>query len=312
MLEHDEKQEIISLFEKLKQETILRYSDEIEYDADLNFYDVMMRHFVSGDLDDVFVSNVVLGMSDDEKKDLFSLTRKYNNLCFYKGDPLCWLDSVENALAADYDLIAYVVIDNYNYLLRVAKDGGRTVLEQLRRLSKIEALKESSIIDFVRNSFIDDNVLATILLDMSKDDSLYDIFTDEEKVALLSNPEGTLYHCFKTNELKILSPLLLGAQLYNEYTDDYIDAVDENNNEELVLKLGDFFSSDLMVNEFSDMIFDLSSRYRDYILQKGILIDNDNFNICYDITGNEIQDAWNCGDGVLGGSFETFYSSNSK
>ena len=45
MLAYDERQENISLFEKLKQETILRYSDEIEYDADLTFYDVMISHF---------------------------------------------------------------------------------------------------------------------------------------------------------------------------------------------------------------------------------------------------------------------------
>ena len=75
--------EDFSLFEKLKQETILRFSDEIEYDADLPFYDVMISHLVAGDLDDVFATDVVEGMSDDEKKELFDLTREYKDCLLY-------------------------------------------------------------------------------------------------------------------------------------------------------------------------------------------------------------------------------------
>lgn len=311
MLTYEERQDSISLFEKLKQETILRYSDEIEYDADLTFYDVMMSHFVLGDLDDVFVYNVVEGMSDDEKEDLFSLTREYNNLCFHRGKPQCWLDSVENALAADYDLIAYLVIDNYNYLLSVAKAGGRPVLELLKDINQVDSFSDSCIVDFFRNSFIDDKVLTTILSDMSKDNSSYNIFTKEQKVALLSNPEGTLYSYLNPHELKIISPLLLGAQLYNEYTDNNISSVLEENSEELVLQLSNFFRDEKMSVEFNDAVFDLSSRYRDYVLQKELIVDN-NFDILYDIDGIDIQEAWKNGDGVLGGSVDSFYSTNSK
>ena len=64
--------------------------------------------------------------------------------------------------------------------------------------------------------------------------------------------------------------------------------------------------------EFNDAIFDLSSRYRDYILQKDLVVDNNNFKILYDITGTDIQKAWNCGDGVLDGSIDAPYSANSK
>lgn len=312
MLSYVEKQENIALFEKLKQETILRYSDEIEYDANLTFYDVMISHFVAGDLDLVFVSSVVEGMSDDEKKDLFDLTREYNGLCFHRGNTLCWLDSAENALAADYDMIAYKVIDNYNYLLSVAKYGGRPILELLKELSQVQAFDDSCIVDFFRNSFIDDKALTAVLSDMSKEKSFYNIFTDEQKVALLCNPEGTLYSYINPREIRIISPLLLGAQLCNEYSSNGVYSIDEDNSEDLVLQLSEFLRSEEMSFEFNDAIFDLSSRYRDYILQKDLVVGNNNFKILYDITGTDIQKAWNCGDGVLGGSIDAPYSANSK
>ena len=88
------KQEIIdegiNRLEKLKQETILRYTDEIDFDQDLSLYDVMINHFVNGDLDDVFDTSVTKGMSDTERKDLFDLTREFVGLCFSNGDVDYW------------------------------------------------------------------------------------------------------------------------------------------------------------------------------------------------------------------------------
>ena len=312
MIKYDERQDNIALFEKLKQETILRYSDEIEFDADLTLYDVMINHLVSGDLDSVFVSSVVEGMSDEEKKELFSLAREYNELCFHKGNSMCWLNSVENALPSDYELIAYSVIDNYNYLLSVAKYGGRRVLEQLRTLNQGKDFSDFCIIDFLRNSFIDDKALTAVLTDMSKENSFYDIFTDEQKIDLLSTPEGTLYSYVNPKKIRITSPLLLGAKICNLYTYDSIDSINESDCEDLVLHLSEFFRGDLMATEFSDAVFDLSSRYRDYIFNKDFIVENNDFKIIYDITGTEIQRAWQYGDKLLGGSIDAPYSPNSK
>lgn len=312
MVKYNERQENIVLFEKLKQETILRYSDEIEFDADLTLYDVMIKHFVSGDLDNVFSSPVVVGMGDEEKKELFALVREYKDLCFFKGMPFFWLDSVENALGADYDLIAYTVIDNYNYLLSLAKYGGKDVLEELRRINQSQDFSDSCIVDFLRNSFIDDKALTAVLSDMSKENSFYDIFTDEQKSDLLSTPEGTLYSYINPKQIRITSPLLLGSKICNEYTYDSIDSIDESNCDDLVLHLSNFFRGELMETEFSDAVFDLSSRYRDYIFSKNLIVDSNDFKIVYDITGADIQKAWNYGDELLGGSIEAPYPSNSK
>ena len=93
-----------------------------------------MEHFVKGDLDDVFVTDVTDGMSEDEKRKLFDLVREYNGLCFAKGNVEYWLDSLENTFVADFDMIAYNILDSYNYLLNLAKHGGKRFLEQLSNL----------------------------------------------------------------------------------------------------------------------------------------------------------------------------------
>ena len=98
---------------------LLRYTDEIDFDQDLSLYDVMINHFVNGDLDDVFDTSVTKGMSDTERKDLFDLTREFVGLCFSNGDVDYWLDSLENTPIFDYSLIAYSIFNSFDFLLDI-------------------------------------------------------------------------------------------------------------------------------------------------------------------------------------------------
>lgn len=302
-------EESIERLKQLKNETILRYTDEIDYDEDLSLYDVMMEHFVRGDLDDAFVTDVTDGMSEDEKRKLFDLVREYNGLCFAKGNVEYWLDSLENTFVADFDMIAYNILDSYNYLLNLAKHGGKRVLEQLSSLRSNDELKDVAIVEYLRNSFVSDGCLTAILLDMSDEGSVYDMFSDDQKGHLLNYPEGTLYY-YGDNRLSIISPLVLGSRLYNDYHQDFsdqlIEEVDENNFGSTVSLLKDFFSDDSY--DFYDSVIGLSERYRDYFRQQDIVLNNEVMEVVYDDEGNDIQEAWDNGDEFLGGGYDTPYN----
>ena len=161
----------IQLLKELEKETIARYTEDIDFDQELSLYDVMLNHFVNGDFDDVLSLDITDGMNDDERNNLFQLVREFQGLCFYKGDIQYWLDSVEDFPVSDYPLVAYSILDNYIYLLELAKSGGRRVLEQLVSLRDNEELEDVALVDYLRTTFVDDRVLTAILLDMAEENS---------------------------------------------------------------------------------------------------------------------------------------------
>ena len=296
---------------RLKQETILRYADEIDFDQELSLYDVMMEHFSAGDLDDVFVAEVAKDMDEKEADDLFKLVREFQGLCFSNGDPEFWVDSLENTGVADYDLIAYSIFDNFYYLLELTKTGGKEVLEQLSALRAYDDLREEAIVGYLRTTFIDDRLLTNILLDMSNKESFYNIFTDEQKGVLLNYPEGTLYS-YKEDVIKITSPLVLGVHIYNTVNlyNQPINMIDEEKPDSLVNTLSKFFEDDDV--DFLSEVLTLSDKYRDYIRKGDIHLNIELPKIEFDSESSDIQDAWLSGDEVLGGTYDTPYSGGIK
>ena len=299
----------IQLLKELEKETIARYTEDIDFDQELSLYDVMLNHFVNGDFDDVLSLDITDGMNDDERNNLFQLVREFQGLCFYKGDIQYWLDSVEDFPVSDYPLVAYSILDNYIYLLELAKSGGRRVLEQLVSLRDNEELEDVALVDYLRTTFVDDRVLTAILLDMAEENSFYSMFTNEQKGTLLTYPEGTLYS-YSDDVIKITSPLILGVQIYNSTSDDYIDTIDEANIQPLILDLSEFFRDENI--DFYDEVLLLADKYRDYTRQKGIVLDNEFIDVVFDSDGDEIQDAWLAGDEILGSTYDTPYSGTSK
>ena len=102
-------------------------------------------------------------------------------------------------------------------------------------------------------SNLDDEVLTSILLEMSREDSLYNIFTDEQKCVLLGNPYGNLY---TTSEAGVVvrSPIDIAVDLYKEtYGKDI--TIDEENGLDVVRGLREFLLTadiDQSVSEKSD------------------------------------------------------------
>lgn len=306
----EKMEEGIKRLEQLKQETIIRFAEEIDFEHELSLYDVMMTHFVAGDLDYAFTCDVTEGMDKKDVKKLFELAREFQGLCFSKGESDYWLDSVENFPIHDYSIIAYSIFDSFEYLLTLAKDRGRDVLELLVSLRASEDLRDVAMIEYLRTTFVDDKALTAVLFDMSEKQSFYNIFTDEQRGILLNYPEGTLYS-YGDNRIRITSPLVLGVEIYNNVSDDQITGkIDENDLDSLVLRLSEFYRDEYF--DFEAEVFTLTDRYRDYTRKNEVSLYVESPEVVFDPESEAIQDAWRLGDEVLGGTYDTPYTNGSK
>ena len=185
----------IERLEKLKQATIVNFTDKINYNNNLDFYDTLLENVFSGNFDDIFLSDNV---SKDDKE-IHDLARKYSSLCFFKGDYSYWPDSVEGVYLSDLDLVTTKLLDNYDFLLKVAKESGEDSLKQLLEIQHTSLFDDKVVIDYLRNSFVNDDVLISTLKSMS--DS-YKNFSSEQKALLCLHPEGVLYRVNEDNSVE--------------------------------------------------------------------------------------------------------------
>ena len=176
----------------LLKATIVSYYDEINPDEELDLYDKMLVHLVKGDFDNVFKSTI----SDDNKEkkyNSFLLARKYSRLCFFQENENYWTDSIEGVGVLDVETLCKRILSNYNFLLEVAYENGEEALKELSILKDSSLSKKSSIIDYLRNTFLDDELLKRILgiISLDKDYNKLDI---SNKEVLMKYPQGTLYY----------------------------------------------------------------------------------------------------------------------
>ncbi|MCI8569173.1 MAG: hypothetical protein HFJ11_04215 [Bacilli bacterium] len=183
----------IKRLEELKQKVILKYNEEIDYEDKYSIYNVILKHIINGDLNDDFNSQVFDGMNKYEKNDLQQLVSEYIPLCFNNCQVEQWIDSVETG-GFSIPLIFIIVLDNYEFLLKIAKEGGRAVLELIKSFRNEEGYNETACVEYLRNTFyindeVNEKVLINILLNMSKENSEYDIFSNKEKAYLCMFPK---------------------------------------------------------------------------------------------------------------------------
>lgn len=179
----------IERLEKLKQAIIVNFTDKIDYNNRIDLYDTLLEKVFAGSFDDMFLSDYV----DKNDKDIFELARKYNSLCFFEGDSIYWVDSVEGVYLSDLDLITIKLLDNYDFLLRIAKENGEDSLKQLVELQETEVFEDKIIVDYLRNSFVSDDILIDTIKAMSNPNGDYKDFSNEQKALLCLYPEGILY-----------------------------------------------------------------------------------------------------------------------
>ena len=214
-MEHKIDDIFIQRLEKLKQVVILNYLDTIDFDKTKDFYDLIMKSLFQGDFDYIFLSKNLVGIDIEERTEIFQLARKYKSLCFYLGDFNHWADSIGGEYLADLDLVGMKLLDNYDFLLGLAKDGGEDLLKQLLAFQDSPMAREGSVIDFLRNCFENDSLLKEILFEFTNENGLFQAFSDEQKRILCTYPEGVLY-TVEEGEIQVVSREKLIENLQRE------------------------------------------------------------------------------------------------
>ena len=178
--------------DSLLKATINTYYDEVNPDNELDLYDKMFEKLVNGELDNVFLCPMIDGKKEREK--IFSLAKNYISLCFLQNNPDYWTDSIEGVGVIDTELLCRKILSNYNYLLEVAYQNGEDSLKELKLFENSKMAKNSSVVDYLRNTFSDDDLLKKVLLTISSNDSFYKNLDIKIKEALMTYPEGTLFY----------------------------------------------------------------------------------------------------------------------
>ena len=170
-------------------------------DKELIICDRLLFHFSNGDFDKKFDSIYLEGLSDNEKDNIINIVSKYRYLCFKDGNCEYWTDSIREASLREAVYVTTKILDNYNFLIKLCRDGGEDVLKSISKLYGKENDLDTSVIDRLRCMFYDDTLLENILLQMSSSDNLsYKLKEKEEYNDVL----GTLSVSYLDKRDKIL------------------------------------------------------------------------------------------------------------
>ena len=191
--------------ENLLDGTIKNFYSEVNPNNSIDLFDTMYKHLLSGDLDKFFIAP---NIPESAKESAFELARKYSNLCFFEGDYLNWEDSVEGLFSsykneqsktASELLAAARALDNYNFLLEVAHEKGEDALKEMAQFAgDTDMAAESAIVEYLRNTFGNDEALKECLEMTSIKDGKFDHVPTEAKEIMYRFPQGVLF--FDHNE----------------------------------------------------------------------------------------------------------------
>lgn len=209
-LEEEVKESDIRL-ERLKQGVIEKYLTEIDFDNGI--FEILINKLVEGELDNWFYAPELNDLEGEKRQNVFALAHAHSGLCFYQGDVNQWLESVEGGSLEDMGYTCMKILDNYNFLLNLANQGGLEALKEVERFDtskylngpEIYSTDVPSVIEKLRNNFADDQLLLSIILKMTKDSEYKDLSIDE-KVILCSYPEGNLYCFSDDDEISFIKP----------------------------------------------------------------------------------------------------------
>lgn len=177
--------------------TLLRYCETINLVNITSVCDAMFNHLVEGDLDREFLSPELAKVNIEARKKAFDIARKYSYLCFYEGNVDYWEDSVDGYNPGLFpELIAKQILDNYNFLVELAYEKGEEAVAELINMKQSD-LVESSIVDYARGTFTNDQALKAVLADNAKEDC-----STKVKAILYKYPKGVLYNEFDVEDTK--------------------------------------------------------------------------------------------------------------
>ena len=206
--------------EFLKQSTINNNCCEIDFNNPKHLYDCLMKNVFSGEFDSIFPTESLKDLSYQQKEEIFKMVRESLSMILFMGEIDLWADSVEGVFIDDYEFLCIRILDNFEFLLDLVKNGGKDVINLLSSFQKADSSFENIVVERLRDTFDEDELLKSILLEMSKQDGEYSKFSDKQKAMLCKFPKNILY---KENgnhlELVSSSELLSLSSLYPKIED---------------------------------------------------------------------------------------------
>ena len=236
----------------LKDLVLEKYPEDVDTlneDCDefnLELCDAVVSHL--DDFSDSVLSDSLNNMNDNDKRDLFHLVYYYKSLLFYQGDITYWPDSSEGVLG-NTDYVCMRILDNFDFLLSIAKEGGEDVLKEIFKLQSTSYLNKKILIDYLRKILNDDDLLKVFLLELSKTNGKYNPLSISLKAILCLYPEEVIFSR-KTGNSVLLSPeeLISRINKVSNYSfHNFTDVMDK------------FHSN---VEEFKKIITTISLEYR--------------------------------------------------
>lgn len=275
-------------FQKVKEYVIHNFGYDDTEDYSFAICDSMISHLVEGELDDILPSSAFYFMSSDKKKKILALAHQYQDLCFYDGDSVNWLDSVEEISKIGDEVAVFRIFQNFDFLIQLAAECGENSLKQLSKFRNYDGYMDSSVIEFLRVTFGDDLLLTQTLKYMTSPDSMYSIFTDSQKADLLTYPEGTVYF-YGEDGPKLTHPLLLSLEIYNRMNSEPLKVSYQDDISKIALELNNYFHKD---SEFSDVIRVMSDDYHEVIRKISNRPAKDVMELQHDVRGDIPSVGW--------------------
>ena len=239
--------------DKLLDATILNYYDSVDSDNCIDLYDKMFEHLVDGDFNDSFICPKLEDVDDNTKKKVFDLAKKYSSLCFYDGDVSYWADSVEGVGVLDLNTLSTRILDNYNFVLETAYEYGEASLDFINKFKSSSMATESALVDYLRNTFGDDEALKKTIYEFTKEDSIYEGLDEYHREILFTYPNRVLYEYNSRGELEFFSKEYLLDELSKRSMDE--DAYKINSISQMAQYLGDY--------DFENYIRDINLDFSD-------------------------------------------------
>lgn len=226
--------------------TILSYLETMSLVEDTAVFDEMFSHLLKGDLDSAFISPKLNQIPFKERENAFDIARRHAGVCFYKGNPEYWTESVLGYRPNDpLELISEQLLDDYNFLVELAHEKGEEAVSELDIFNGEDI--ESSIVDYLRDEFGNDEVLKNVLDLTSKGEKIYKGLTPEQKRVLYTYPKGVL---FSEDEILDTSSDMLLSKL-SEYS--YDDNVSRMNT---IAEVANYLGNDLFNSVIRDIHLD--------------------------------------------------------
>lgn len=213
--------------DNLIQSVIVNYSQDIDFNNEIELYDRLIYLLTNGILNKEFDSDYLSKLDIDEEKKIFNIVREYVPICF-KDKYLCnWRKSCQDVISTDYRYICIRLIDNYDFLINLAVDGGENALRLLDNFSIYDVYRNYSVVEVLRNNYNSDDILKKIIIDMSSDNSKFNIFSLEQK-ALLCYYGPELLYSKRGDMVTFKAPSSIALELYRfVYKNDTKPTIDE-------------------------------------------------------------------------------------